>query len=61
MNMITSFDNNVFNVTGQMNAITLNDINVLNKNEKIKVYIPKVMVNIDKGEPLIKKIEKYIK
>lgn len=55
--MITSFNNEVYNMTGQMNALAVNTSNILNETEKLKVYIPKVMINIEKGEPVIKKLQ----
>ena len=50
--MITSFNTELYDLTGQMNAIVLNDINILDK-KPIQVYIPKIMPNIPKGEAKI--------
>lgn len=50
--MITSFKNELFDLTGQMNATALNKINAVN-GETLKIHIPKVMPNIPQGEPQI--------
>ena len=49
--MITSFDKEVFDLSGQMNAVALNKVDIINSDDSIKVYIPKIMANIQKGEP----------
>ena len=55
--MISSIESQVYDLTGQMNAIALNKINALDESAKIKVYIPKIMANIEKGSPEIKKLQ----
>ena len=50
--MITSFNNKLFDLTGQMNAVALNKINAV-KNETLKVHIPKIMPQIPQGDPQI--------
>lgn len=55
--MITNIDRPLFNINGQMNAVTLNTVDVLQEHTKIKVFIPKVMMNIERGEPKISKLQ----
>ena len=55
--MISSFDNDIFDLSGQMNAIVLKNVNVISSNPVIQVYIPKIMPNISKGEPKITKLQ----
>lgn len=50
--MISSFNKEIFDLTGQMNAVVLNKINAVDDNH-IKVHIPKIMPNISGGEPRI--------
>lgn len=50
--MITSFNSDIFDLTGQMNATVLNDVNAVDE-EVLKVHIPKIMPNIPQGLPKV--------
>lgn len=54
--MITSFNSDLFDLTGQMNATVLNDVNAIDE-EVLKVHIPKIMPNIPQGLPKVSPLQ----